>query len=58
MFEAGQTVKFKNPESDEIDLRFYVVENRGDRVLVRHYGSLRAIPPTFVYPTSDLERAA
>ena len=58
MFEPGHMVKFKNPEADETDLRFYVVEDRGDRVLVRHYGSLRAIPPTFVYPTSDLERAA
>lgn len=58
MFAPGQMVKFKNPEVDETDLRFCVVEDRGDRVLVRHYGSLRAIPPTFVYLASDLERAA
>ena len=58
MFEAGQMLKFKNPEADETDLRFFVIEDRGDRVLVRHYGSLRAIPPTFVYLATDMENAA
>lgn len=53
--KAGDTVKMVNPTPDESGSeRFRVLELRGDRVVVEYICDLR-IPPTYVYPTVDVE---
>jgi hypothetical protein len=53
--KVGDTVKMVSPTPDETGTeRFRVLELRGDRVLVEFVCDLR-IPPTYVYPTSDVE---
>lgn len=52
----GDLVKFKNPTEDEINDRFYVVELRGNRVLVQDAIGGLWVRPEFVYLTDDLEK--
>ena len=33
-YRVGQTVRYAAPETDERDLRFVIVENNGDRILI------------------------
>lgn len=51
----GTVLKFAKPNADELDDQFEVIENRGDRVLVRPLGfeSWR-IQPTAVYVMAEL----
>lgn len=54
MVEVGQIVRFAVPEdADEAKDRFLVLEDRGDRVLVRYLCDM-SIPPTPVYLKTDL----
>lgn len=48
-----KTVIFKNPQGDEINEKFKVVEDRGDRLLVELICDM-PIPPTFVYLKSEM----
>jgi hypothetical protein len=53
-------LKFKTPEPHEVNDRFTLLEDRGDRVLVADASSTWAdsmIRPTFVYLKSDLDLA-
>ena len=56
MFEQWDIVKFKNPDDDkESELRFIILQCRGDRLLVELINCPEfKIPPQFVYLTSDL----
>ena len=49
-----KTVIFKNPIGNEINEKFKVVEDRGDKFLVELICDL-PIRPTFVYLKSDLK---
>ena len=53
----GDAVRFRSPQTaDEARERFYVVEMRGDRVLVEDADPYwRGVRPTFVYALADLE---
>ena len=52
---AGTPVRFKEPkEPGDAAARFAVVEDRGDRVLVKDENSKEPIPPTFVYGKEEL----
>jgi hypothetical protein len=52
---VGTPVRFKEPkEPGDADARFAVVEDRGDRVLVKDENSKEPIPPTFVYAKEEL----
>jgi len=55
-FRAGDKVRFKDvKEKGDANWEGTVVENKGDRVLVRHKeGEGQRIQPTAVYPASDL----
>lgn len=53
--KQNDLVAFKNPEPDEKDLIFKVIELRGDRVLVQSTSEAYLIKPTFVYLQSDLK---
>lgn len=56
--KTGTLVKFKHPvDKDEAAERFTVVEDRGDRVLVKDALSKQKIAPTFVYLKVDLKPA-
>jgi hypothetical protein len=48
--------KFRYPEKGEENLRFMVIEDRGNRVLVREVSQGMPIPPQYVYLKSDLVR--
>ncbi len=51
-------LKFKDPmDADEQEVRFELVENRGDRVLVKMLNSGMNIEPTFVYLAAELIEA-
>lgn len=52
-------MKFKDPQPGEESDRFFVVENRGDRVLVANANAIwdSGIRPTFVYLADDLVAA-
>jgi hypothetical protein len=47
--------KFRQPAPDEIDDRFVVLEDRGDRVLVQYASHAYPIKPTDVYLKTDIE---
>lgn len=49
-------MKFKDPQPSEENDRFFVVENRGERVLVADANHIwdSGIRPTFVYLVDDL----
>lgn len=50
-------LKFKYPQtSTEIDERFQLIEDRGDRLLVELVCDMR-VRPTFVYLTDDMTNA-
>lgn len=54
----SQMLKFKDPMfADEEIVRFELIENRGDRVLVKMLNSGMDIEPTFVYLSADLIEA-
>ena len=58
--EKGQIVKFSNPSAGEENARFFVVEDRGPRVLVRSFNPEFLnwqIKPTFCYDVADLTNA-
>lgn len=50
-------LKFKHPQTPiEIDERFQLIEDRGDRLLVEFVCDMR-VRPTFVYLTDDMTDA-
>ena len=56
----GTIVRFTNIlEDGDEDVRFEVLEDRGDRILVREYREvwLGLIIPTFLYPSHELTPA-
>lgn len=49
---VGQTVKYANPEQGEEDLRFKVLEDNGDRLVVEMICDWY-IKPTHCFPKSE-----
>ena len=55
--KKGDVVKFTNPQADEIEDRFILLENPdGDRVLAEAIVDM-LIRPTYVFKTEELELA-
>jgi hypothetical protein len=55
-FSIGEIVEFINPEEDEDGITYTVMENKGDRVLVRANVDME-IQPTATYMVSDLKKS-
>ena len=55
--EQGDVVKFKNiVDAGDENLKFRIVEMRGDRALVEDVESNMMIMPSFVYSIHDLKQ--
>lgn len=55
--KAGDIVRFRDPNTDEIGTLYVVIEMRNPRVLVQALGSGLTYPPQAVYLVADMEVA-